>query len=376
MSSHYRIGIDARIYGSKEGGIGRYVQEFVRALPQVDRTNTYVLFLRPQDFETFPAVSARIEKVCVDARPYTLAEQLHMPIAAHKARLDILHIPHVNAPYAWQGKMVVTVHDLIEYKYDRAQFSTLPLFLYRMKRVALQKIMHHTLTRADAIITVSRHTQKEVMHAFPGATQPYIIPHGILYKKIRGKQAVSAPLSAAYLLYIGSAAPHKNVERLIGAYRMCLERNRIAEHLVLVLPKDFHTARIQRMIAHFPRVVRERIHIKHDVDDRNLYAHITHAALVLSASHEEGYGLPFAEALALGTPVLAGFVGTLPELPQDKVRYWNTRHIPAMAKRLVEALHDASLAHGPSPAHQDAFFSWQETARRHRDIYRMLLSHK
>ena len=41
-----RVVIDARLYGPKDTGIGRYTQKLVENLAKVDRKNDYIILLK------------------------------------------------------------------------------------------------------------------------------------------------------------------------------------------------------------------------------------------------------------------------------------------------------------------------------------------
>ena len=359
-----RIGIDARIFGTKRGGIGRYTEELISSLPSDDKDCTFVLFMRKSDLSSFIAPSSNIETVCADIREYSVKEQTHMPRIIHAAQIDLLHVPHINVPYLYRGPLVVTVHDLIEYKYSRIDSSTLPRFLYRIKHAVLRFILPRVLNRADAIISVSRFSAHDIQKIFPEVTTPiHIIPHGAP----RLAMSAKAPVSFPYVLYVGSAAPHKNVSRLLLAFKRGVEKNSIQEHAVLVLPDDVHTANIEKIVAHFPARIRERIHIISALSEKELASYIHSASLLFSASQEEGYGLPFIEALSVGTPVLAAFVGILPEIGGPYVHYWDPTHIDSMSKHLVRALHSPrELPEKP------ILQSWSEVVQKHTALYTSL----
>ena len=361
----YRIGIDARIYGAKKGGIGRYTEELLRALQSIDRVNNYVVFMRAGDIDSYSATSSRVEKVVADVQEYTLAEQIQMPLLIRKAGIDLLHVPHINAPYFYRGPLVLTVHDLIEYKYDRSGATSLPKVWYRGKRVLMRKALPNILERANALIAVSGYTRKDTQKIFPSLSLPMtVIPHGM---RRYASCKTTAPVRFPYILYVGSAAPHKNVQRLAMAYRKSVEQDNIQEHFVMVLPDNFHTTRLLSLIKQFPLRVQERIHVLGNLYDEELIPYLRHAKIFVYASLEEGYGLPMVEAMAQGTPVLAGFVGILPELVGTQMHYWNPRHIPTMRKTLVHVLRNTKSSPVPSLP------SWREVARKTVGIYKNVL---
>lgn len=360
-----RIGIDARIFGAKRGGIGRYTEELISALPTDEKRNTFVLFMRKNDISEFKSKLSNFEIVRADIREYSGKEQTRMPRIIHDANVDILHVPHINVPYLYRGPLIVTVHDLIEYKYNRAESSTLPRILYSGKRAVLRAILPRILNRADAIISVSRWASRDIQKILPNITTPiHVIPHGSPKFSI---EKIPTPVPFSYILYVGSAAPHKNVQRLISAFKGGVEKNSIQEHVVLVLPEDAQTERIEKAVSYFPARVRERIHIISSLSEEELASYMQNASLFCSASQEEGYGLPFVEALYAGTPVLAAFVGILPEIGGPYVHYWNPTHIDSMRKHLVNAL-NSPLELPKKPILQ----SWNDVAQKHVALYTSL----
>lgn len=59
------------------------------------------------------SVSApNFKKVEADARHYSFKEQAVFPFQIAKEKLDLMHFTHFNAPLAYRGKSVVTIHDL------------------------------------------------------------------------------------------------------------------------------------------------------------------------------------------------------------------------------------------------------------------------
>ena len=83
-----RIGIDARFYGPRVGGggIGRYVAELVTNLQRIDTQNSYVLFLRKENFHECVITNPNFQKRLLDVPWYSLAEQRVLPREVALAR--------------------------------------------------------------------------------------------------------------------------------------------------------------------------------------------------------------------------------------------------------------------------------------------------
>lgn len=372
-SRHMRIGIDARIYGAKNGGIGRFTEEFVRSLASAKSPHAFVVFLRKSDMSRVRS-QKHIEKVCADIQPFTLEEQIFLPHIFRKAKIDLLHIPHHAIARGYKGKKILTVHDLIEYRADRSQATSLPPAVYRFKRAAFQKTFEQALHSADAVVAVSRYVRRDLVKTFPALSSEIpVIHHGA--PEIPAKN-LAVPVKFPYILYVGSLAPHKNGERLLAAYQHAAEKGGIEEHLVLVTPKDFQFDAWNHMFQHFMPAAHGRIHIVHAASPKRLTQYMTHANLFVSASREEGYGFPAIESLICGTPVLAGFSGALPEIsvyfPAGKVLYWDTGNVSLMGKKLADSLY-LLPAHFDGASYRKNLPSWDDVAREYVRLYENIL---
>jgi glycosyltransferase involved in cell wall biosynthesis len=94
------------------------------------------------------------------------------------------------------------------------------------------------------------------------------------------------------------------------------------------------------------------------------------AAALLFPTRHEGFGLPVAEAMACGTPVVATPDPAVRELGGDAVAYAEPRDFAAVLERVL-----ADPGHWSRAGLERArAYSWERTARATADVYRELLS--
>src|SRR3989304_10007166 len=106
------IGIDARFVGPEGTGLGKYTEKLITNLALLDDKNKYYIFLRKQNWDFLHLEKfTNFEKVLADTPWYTLQEQIKLPKIYQNCNLDLLHVPHFNAPIFYKGKMIVTIHD-------------------------------------------------------------------------------------------------------------------------------------------------------------------------------------------------------------------------------------------------------------------------
>ena len=159
-----KIGVDVRLWS--QTGVGRYIQQLIFNLAEIDKESEYFLFLRKQDFERFKLPGKNFEKRLADLRWHSLTEQVLMPIILWREHLDLVHFPYFSVPIFYPGKFVVTIHDLILDHFDTGQASTLPWFFYKIKRLGYKLVMWLTLKRALKIITVSKTIKEELVNHY------------------------------------------------------------------------------------------------------------------------------------------------------------------------------------------------------------------
>src|SRR3989338_10671992 len=157
-----KIGIDARMYGPKQSGLGRYVQQLIDGLLKIDNENQYVLYVRTyeQQYEITNYENCKI--IVVDIPWYSLAEQIKFKKIIKQEKVDLMHFPHWNVPLFYNDPFVVTIHDLIMYHYPRAEATTLGPIKYLIKDKLHHLVVKHAVTKAKKIIVASKFTQKDV----------------------------------------------------------------------------------------------------------------------------------------------------------------------------------------------------------------------
>jgi len=127
-----KIGIDARMFGSQETGIGNYVKNLVTNVLKIDQTNEYVMFMMHDRINDVDIPKARnLKKVTVNSHWYTWSEQLIFPWIIYREKLDLMHFTHFNVPIFYRKPFITTIHDVT------------PLFFpgHKMNSIILLKIL-------------------------------------------------------------------------------------------------------------------------------------------------------------------------------------------------------------------------------------------
>ena len=106
-----RIGIDARKL--HDFGIGTYIRNLLRHLARLDRETEFVLLSRAEDAGALSSLGENFRPIVETAANYSVAEQVAVPMALWRERVDLFHAPHYVLPALVPCRSVVTIHDCI-----------------------------------------------------------------------------------------------------------------------------------------------------------------------------------------------------------------------------------------------------------------------
>jgi glycosyltransferase involved in cell wall biosynthesis len=369
-----RIGIDARFLGPKGKGLGRYTQKLIENLEKIDSQNQYVIFLRQNNFGEYQPSVSNFKKVLADYRWYSLAEQLAMPSKIYEEKIDLMHFPHFNVPVFYFEPFVVTIHDLILRHWPTRRASTLDPVRYWLKNLAYKIVIWLAIKRAKRIIVPSNYVKNDILKSFGAKEEKIVVTYegapektfkfnptagGQNSKSILDKFKINKP----YLLYVGNAYPHKNLENLIEAFKILIERHKQDMQLVLVGEEDYFYKRLKEeadcMFYNFK--VSNQIIFTGFIDDKSLNNLYREARLYIFPSLCEGFGLPPLEAMAQGIPVISSDNTCLPEVLGNAAIYFDATNPQDIAEKINKVLNDKSLAEKLKVAGYEQIkkYSWQ-----------------
>ncbi|SRR6056297_2358066 len=386
-----RIGIDARMYGPLGKGLGRYIQEIVDNIIKIDSENEYVIFLCRENFDEFVSDNPRVKKVLADVRWYTLKEQILMPFYLIKERLDLVHFPHFNVPVLTFNKFVVTIHDLILTKFPTTRATTLNSFFYRLKNWAYKLIIWLATKRSEYIITVSEFTKKDIVEKFKIEPEKILVTYEGVANLAKGRDSLfvakmddkktllSYNIEEKFLLYVGNAYPHKNLEGLLEAFKDLIKQFPDL-NLVLVGKEDFFYEKTKKKARDLGLWEKEKqnnpVIFPGYVPDEKLEILYARAFCYVFPSFYEGFGLPPLEAMAKNCPVISSNQSSMPEVLGDAALYFNPykkREIINIIKKILNNP-QIRLELKEKGRKQARKYNWWECARETREIYQKIFN--
>jgi glycosyltransferase involved in cell wall biosynthesis len=371
-----RIGLDLTALLPDATGVDHYLIRLVTHLGRVDHDREYVLFVNyedrhrlagrlPRNFRTIPA--------SLRPRPARLAfQQIGLPLAARGLGIDVIHSPSFLMPlYRGIQRHVLTVYDL--------SFFTHPIVHIPLRRSGVyRRAVVHSIRRADVVTVPSRFTRQQILDLVPGvsAERIRVIAPGVDEQfrprpadEVR-EAAARLGLPPAYLLFVGTIEPRKNLARLLESYARLIATRDVAEHLVLAGRLGWGYGDLLTRIAAPP--LRGRVHFLGYARQENLPWIYAGARLFVYPSLEEGFGFPPLEAMACGVPTISSSSSSLVENLHGAAELVDPHDSAALTGAMDRLLRDegrrAELAAcGPARA---AEFRWDETARQTLACYR------
>lgn len=345
-----KILIDARLYGLEHAGLGRYTINLVGELAKLDKTNEYVLLLRQKYFQAKqdPALRdnqlnlpIRWKKVLADFRHYSLAEQALLPKIISKEKPDLVHFLHMNVPVFYQGKFVVTVHDLLMQKHRGAAATTLPFYAYFPKVLMAKYVVRFAVDKALKIIVPSAAVKREVVSHYRLEESKVIVTYeGVdghiasvdSSKKILLKYKLRDP----YFIYTGNAYPHKNLERAIKAVVFLNKKKAKNVSFAIVSSRGIFTQRLEKIITNLK--AQKYIRLLGFVPDKELEVLYKNSLGFFYPSLSEGFGLPGLEAMAAGSLVVCSDIPVFREVYKDVPIYFDPFDVASLEKSLEKVL--------------------------------------
>ncbi len=379
----HRIGIDARFYGPLGKGLGRYTQEIVDGILSIDTENEYVIFLSKENFDEFESTNPRVKKVLADVRWYTLREQIEMPRLIKKEKLDLMHFPHFNVPIFCPVKFVVTIHDLILTKFPTMRATTLGPFKYFIKNLGYRFGIKQGIKRAKKVIAISNYTKNDIVKTFKVRESKIVVTYEGVANLAKGQDSrFTAKLDQRevlsgycilepYLLYVGNAYPHKNLEFLIKVFKK-IHATFPDLKLVLVGKKDYFYERLSLFAKEIsaPSVI-----FPGYVPDRELEVLFSHALAYTFPSKFEGFGLPPLEAMAHGCPVISSDATCLPEVLGDAVLFASPEKEIEWLDKIEQLVNNQTLRSSliSKGFERVALYDWRRCAQETKEVYERVL---
>ena len=360
-----RIGVSAPIVEPHPTGVGVYSINLVNELAKLcDDLLVYTSY--PAAFEIAPLKVRRASPLTRPERGFAgflsrmIWTQSSLPVRTILDRVSVVLSTGSEGMLLPLVPQVVTVHDIIPLLFPSLHPHTSELIFFRY-------FLPRVLRRSSAVIAVSQSTKEHIVKFYHlPAEKIHVIYEGYdteLFHPHQDTQPVTRVYGLEhYIHYGGNILPHKNVARLIQAFKLIASK--VPHQLVLQGRRDsMHAAELEALVRELD--LEGRVVFLGYVPLNHLPYLYSGATVFVTVSLSEGFGLPPLEAMACGTPVVASRVSSLPEVVGDAgilVDPNDTEQIAEALLRVIE--HPALRAELSQKAvKRAALFSWSTSAR-------------
>lgn len=343
-------------------GIGTYIKNLITEIGVINKKDNFILYGMNDQFE----ICGNMENIKANVSIYTVKEQLLINRMASRSKLDLLHVPHYNIPLLYKGKIITTIHDIIHIKFP--QFLPNKLAYYYAKTV-----INAAVKKSEKIITGSENTKKDLIEYFNANEKKIeVINYGVSNKINRVNDANLIKsfkdkynIEKQYALYVGNVMPHKNILRLIEAFRNVYRTNK---NINLLIVGKYHKSmgKIEED---------EGIIFTGFLSDFDLSLAYSGATLFVFPSLYEGFGLPVLEAMQYGVPVICSNTSSLPEVVGQAARLFNPYDIGDISRVMLDVLNNQNLKCKliEEGYERTKMFDWRRSAERTLEVYEEIL---
>lgn len=330
-----RIGINASFLRKPFTGIGQVTVHFLRKIGERSDIEFILYTEEPisRDID-LPRHFARRSFLPIWKRDDLLRklwwEMFSLPRAVQADQCDAL-LSLYQSPTVLPRNIrhIMVVHDIIP--------KFFPEYLNNSRKRLHWRLTEHGIRRADRIIAVSHHTEKDlIQHLGLLPAHISVVPIDVdpLFKRpVSSERSAEVlrkyDLSPGYLYAGGGLEVRKNMENTLLAYTMlreCAKEEGNESSIPMLVVSGALFPELAPLVTDVERRVKELdllpfVRILGFVPQGDVPALYRNASVFLFPSKYEGFGLPMLEAMNMGIPVVTAKRSSLPEVGRDAVLY-------------------------------------------------------
>ncbi len=280
--------------------------------------------------------------------------ELFTALRLNSKGIDVLFSPmQTTSGLGRKFKLVLTLHDLIYYRHRTPPREFNPLvrmiwWLYHLS-FAPQRLV---LNGADAVVTVSETTKKHMLEK--RLTKR---PISVVYNASDEPQTLPSRdnSGARTLVYMGSFIGYKNLEALIAAMAL------LPEHTLVCLSRISDQRRTE--LQALADKVGAKVKFENGVSEAEYHNWLLSAQALVTASLDEGFGIPVIEAMGRGTPAVVSNLEIFQEIGAEAALFFdpvNPESFAIQVERLGESAFWQEISQ--KSIRQAGQFSWSSSA--------------
>ncbi|MCS7253692.1 MAG: glycosyltransferase family 4 protein [Armatimonadetes bacterium] len=366
-----RIGYDARPATMHWTGMRTYMLNLVSELAKQYNDYEAILYYHPGRGANLTPLASNVKWMPLNAPSGWWWTIFQVASAVRQNRVELFHAEYIIPPLC-TCPTAVTMHDAIS-----AMFIEPSSVKARIVTNALSFISLH---RSKVVLVPSLSAKRDVIRLFKvNPKKVFVTPYGVSaqfkpMEKTTAKWRLHQLLgiSGRFILTVNFFRPRKNAHVLTLAFRTLIQRGVPIDWLVLA---GASTEQMKQSLLNVAGEAADRLIFTGYVSDEVLVLLYNAADVFAFPSRYEGFGLPVLEAMACGTPVVAGNAPAVNEFASKVALLVDPNDYKALADAIERVLTDNELS---QRLVMDGFnvassYTWDKTAKLTMQAYRAAL---
>ena len=351
-----RFGFNKKTNLPNRVGSSEFCFQLLSKLSALDTSNEYSIFLPVKPTSDLPKENEKWKYVAFHSKKLWTLLGLSKKLKSYK--LDVFFSPTHYLPLFTSSPSVVSILD-VSYLYFPSLFKKKDL--YKLKFWG-----GYSIRKAKKIITISNSSKNDIIKMYKvNPDKVAVVYPGIKIRdsesRIQNMEELKKKfgIDSAYILFVGTLQPRKNIVRLIEAF----SKLKGDIELVIVGKKGWQFEEI--LSAPEKYGVESKVKFLNSVSDEDLPSLYKNALCFCLPSLYEGFGLPILEAMQYGCPVATSNVSSLPEAGGGAALYFDPEDTEDINKTLQTLIDDEELRRKliKKGFEQVKKFSWEKTAK-------------
>ncbi len=348
------IVINASEIGRRRGGNESYLNGLLDGLAELDPSARVSLLTCDLDEALeLPSAFGQVDLGSYRRLPFFLWQQT---LALRRLNPD-WYVSTFFLPLVAPCRQAVLIHDL--------SFRAHPEYFPPVVSWYMRLLTGLSIRRADCVVALSEFTLRELARFHPQSIDKAVRIYPGVGRMFQAEGNAdedvlrSYEVESNYVLAMGNIHPRKNLSRLLDAYlHLRQHRDSIPKMVWVGAPRWGSDTLLER--AREAGVI-----LTGFVAQGDLPAFYRQAVMLAYPSLYEGFGLPPAEAMACGTPVVTSNTTSLPEVVGKAALTVDPTNVRAIAAAMARLLDDPMLRRELAEAgiRRSRRYSWPRTAQ-------------
>lgn len=349
-------------------GVNTYAWELLKNFKKLQAEgkikHELIVYLKNRPLDDMPKESTNFKYKILKGGGFWIVTRLMPDLFFGDERPDVFFAPSHYLPLFSPVPMICSIMDLGYLEYS-TQFSKKDFWQLKLWSAI-------SIFVSKRILAISNATKKDIVRHYPFAKEKtYAVP--LAYDKDKFNTAIpekdvrrvknSYSIVDDYVLYLGTLKPSKNIEGLIKAFSL-ITNQYPQTTLVIAGKKGWMYETIYKLVENLE--LKDRVIFTGFVKEEDKPALIAGAKVFVLPSFWEGFGLDALSAMACGVPVIAGKVGSLPEVVGEAGILVDPHDIDSIASGVNKVLSSGESDYNSminKGLRQVKNFSWEKTAR-------------